>query len=292
MKKTISLIKDTLSHWQSKRASRMGAAISFYAIFSIAPFFILIINLVSSIFDHQTVLSTVHRTLVGAVGTSLADLIQSLITGLQYSKVGTIGTIVSIAILVIGALSMFSELNNDLDELWYVAPKEKKDLTIWQTVTGYIREQVSIFFLILLCGLLLLFSVAFTVFLSLIQHTAPILQHILATGWALSAVNIILTLFFSTVVFTLMYRILPNTKLPWKELLIGAFVTAVLVLIGKFLISWYITAFKETKGYGTAASFVGFLLWVYYSAQVFFIGSSFTFIRSKTTGYLSRQNNN
>ncbi len=269
----------------------MGAAISFYAIFSIAPFFILIINLVSAIFDRATVLATVHRTLQGAVGSSLATVIQSLITGLQYSKVGLIATIISIAVLVIGAISMFSELNNDLDELWYVIPKKKLELTTWQAVSRYVREQVSVFFLILLCGLLLLFSVAFTVFLSLVQHSVPIIEYVVNTAWLLSAVTIFFTVFFSTIVITLVYRILPETKLPWKELILGAFITTILVLIGKFLISWYITSFKKTSGFGTAASFVGFLLWVYYTAQVFFIGASYTFVRSKTSGYLSKQNN-
>lgn len=291
MKKTANLIKDTLSHWQSKRASRMGAAISFYAVFSIAPFFILLINLVSAIFDRPTVIDTVHRTLQSAVGINLANIIQLLITSVQYpSAGGTLTTVVSLVVVIIGAVGMFSELNNDLDELWYVTPKQKRELTTLQTIVRYIEEQFSVFFLILLCGLMLLFSVAFTVFLSLTQKSIPVFEYIIHTAWLLSTLNVFLTILFSTIVFALVYRILPDTKLPWRELLLGALITAILFLIGKFLISWYITNFGKTNTFGTAGSFVALLLWIYYSAQVFFIGASYTFVKSKAGGYLSRSN--
>lgn len=289
MKKITELTKATLSHWQAKRASRMGAAISYYALFSLAPFFIVLISLVSAIFDRATVLVTVHHTLQEAVGTNLAGAIQSLITSLQHSSDGVIATIIGIVVLIIAALSMFSELNTDLDELWYVAPKKIPVLTTGQTIARYFREQLSVFFLILLCGLLLLFSVAFTVFLSLVQHSFPLADQIVHNAWLLSAVNIFLTLLFSTIVFILIYRILPEIKLPWSELLVGAFMTAVLFLIGKFLIGWYIDAYGDTSAFGAAGSLVALLLWIYYSAQVFFIGASYTFVHSQKYGFLSKK---
>jgi membrane protein len=289
MKNIAELTKAALSHWQEKRASRMGAAISYYAIFSIAPFFILLISLVSAIFDRATVLATVHHTLRGALGSNLTDVIQSLITSLQHAHTGIITTIIGIVVLFIGAISMFSELNTDLDELWYIAPKKVRVMTTAQAVRFYLKEELSVLFLMLLCGLLLLFSVAFTVFLSLIQDSFPLAEHIIQNAWLLSSINIFLTLLFTTVVFTLIYHILPQVKLPWSELIRGAFLTAILFLIGKFLIGWYIASFGATSAFGAAGSLVALLLWIYYSAQVFFIGASYTFVYSQKYGYLSRK---
>ncbi len=289
MKKIIALTKATLSHWQEKRASRMGAAISYYALFSIAPFFIVLIGLVSAIFDRATILVTVHHTLQQTVGVNLAGAIQSLITSVQHSSSGIVATIISIVVLLVAALSMFSEINSDLDELWYVEPKKKRVLTTAQAIVRYLREQLSVFFLLLLCGLVLLFSVAFTVFLSLIQHNFVWASQIIHHVGLLSFINILLTLFFATILFTLMYHILPTVKLPWSELLRGAFMTAVLFLIGKFLISWYVDSYGATSAFGAAGSLVALLLWIYYSAQVFFIGASYTFVHSQKYGYLSKK---
>jgi membrane protein len=143
------------------------------------------------------------------------------------------------------------------------------------------------FFLILLCGLLLLFSVAFTVLISFFHVSA--LPEFLTSAFWVEITNILVTLLFTTILFSLIYRILPDTKLPWEEIIFGAFITALLFLFGKFLIGWYITAFGGTSSFGTAGSVVGLLLWVYYSAQVFLIGASFTFVYSKFYGFLSKK---
>jgi membrane protein len=280
-------VKDTFGHWADKRASRMGAAISYYAIFSIAPLFILLTAIVRAIFDQDTTAVAISRTLNVTIGSKLATVIQGLIKSSYLTNAGTWATIVGGAILVVAALSVLAELNNDMDELWALPSnlKEPKESTT-QTVIHFIKERLISLFLILLCGLLLLFSVAFTVLLSFFSADIPAVLH---NPVLVQLINIVVTLVITTVLFSLIYKILPDTKLPTKEIIRGAFITALMFLIGKFLISWYIASFSGTDEFGAASSVVGLLLWIYYSAQVFFIGASGTFVYSKKYGYISRK---
>lgn len=266
----------------------MGAAISYYAIFSIAPLFILLTGIVSSIFDKHTTSLAISRTLNITLGSSLAKVIQDLISTSYIASAGLLATIIGIIVLIVAALSVLAELNNDLDELWHVpSTRTEPELTPTQSVVYFIKERFISLFLILLCGLLLMFSVAFTVLLSFFTGSVPALfeNHLMV-----QIINALITLLMATALFALIYRILPNTKLAGKELMWGAFGTAVLFLAGKFLISWYIASFGGTKEFGAAGSIVGLLLWVYYSAQVFFIGASGTFVYSQKYGYLSENN--
>ncbi len=286
MNKATTLIKETFLHWYDRSASRMGAAISYYSLFSIAPLFILLITLVRTVFDRNTVNTAIARALRATVGSNLAGSIQSIITSTYRTHTGILTTIVSGVVLIIAALSVFSELNSDLDELWKVPSENEETDTPIRTVINFIRDRLLSFLLILLCGLLLLFSVAFTVLLSFFHYSIPAF---LQGSAVLQVVDSLVTLGLGTVLFMLIYRILPETTLPWKEIFRGAFITALLFLLGKFLIGWYIDAFSGTSAFGTASSIVGLLLWIYYSAQVFFIGASFTFTYSKLYGYLSRK---
>lgn len=266
----------------------MGAAISYYTIFSIAPLFILLIGLVRLIFDKQTTTLAIARTLTITIGSNLATVIQTLINSAYRSHGGIITTVIGGMILIIAAVSVFSELNSDLDVLWDTAPYKRIRRSTEQTIRNYLKDKLINLSLILIFGVLLLVSVAFTVIASFFQHSLPdILQH----GVLVSVIDIAISFIGSSILFWLIYRVLPDTKLPSRELFWGACVTAVFFLIGRFLIGWYISAFGATSAYGAAGSLVGLLLWVYYSAQVFFISASGTFIYSKTYGSLSKESN-
>ena len=189
--------------------------------------------------------------------------------------------------MIIAAVSVFSELDSDLDELWATPqPPEEAESTV-ETIKNYFTEKMGTFLFILLCGFLLMLSVALTVFLSVFNHVLP---DFLRDSPALVQVfNIVFSLLGSTILFSLIYRVLPQTKLAWKEIIWGALITAILFLIGRFLISWYISSFGKTSAYGAAGSVIGLLLWIYYSAQVFFISASGTFTYSKLYGSLSKK---
>ncbi|MDB5188507.1 MAG: ribonuclease [Candidatus Nomurabacteria bacterium] len=289
MSKISSLTKETFSHWYDHSAPRMGAALSFYALFSIAPLFILVIGVIRTIFDRATVHMAIDHTLRATVGSNLAASIQGLINGAYHAPAGVMTTIISGVILIVAAISVFAELNTDLDELWKLpSPRPVVENTSTkQAIVHFLKDRLLALFLILLFSLLSLFSVAFTVFISFF-HTATIL---LQNTFLLQGINIALTLIITTILFALIYRILPDTKLTWGDIFRGAIVTSLLFLFGKYLIGWYIDAFGGTSAFGTAGSVVGLLLWIYYSAQVFFIGASFTFVYSKRYGFLSRMMN-
>ncbi|HTH93159.1 MAG TPA: YihY/virulence factor BrkB family protein [Candidatus Paceibacterota bacterium] len=287
MTRIATLVKETFLHWYDKNALRMGAAISFYAIFSTAPFFILLIGIVRTIFDKQTTTLAISRTLNLTVGSNLSGVIQTLINSAYRNTTGWLTTIIGGIILIITAISVFAELNTDLDELWTPDGHIEEDETAIETIKYYFRERLIVLGLILVCGFLLMFSVAVTVFISLFYQALPDFLQNHAT--LLQVFNIFLSLVGSTFLFSLIYRVLPEIKLPWKEIIWGAFVTAILFLFGRFLISWYIGAYGKTSTYGAAGSVVGLLLWIYYSAQVFFIGASGTFVYSTLYGSLSKR---
>lgn len=273
-------------HWYDRNASRMGAAISYYALFSIAPLFVMVIALVRIIFDKSTVDTTIAHILRVTVGKNLAGSIQTIINSAYHTNAGLLTAIISGVVLIIAALSVFSELNSDLDELWEVPLENEETSSPVQTIVTYLEEKFLSFFLILLCALLLLFYVALTVLVSFFHYSIPVF---LQNDIIIQVMNNLVVVLFGTILFSLIYRILPNTKLPWKEIISGAFITAILFLIGKFLISWYVQEFSSASAFGTASSIVGLLLWIYYSAQVFFIGASFTFVYSKQYGFLSKK---
>jgi membrane protein len=287
--KTIPLIKETFSHWLDKDASRMGAAISYYAIFSIAPLLILLMGVVRTIFDKTTTTNAIARILNVTIGSHLSSSIQTLINSSYPAHNTIVTTTIGVVVLIVAALSVLAELNNDLDELWRVPSLVQNKSTTAQTVTNFIKERFISLLLILLLGVLFLFLVAFSVFLSFFHYTLPL---VLQGGLMIQVLNIIVSLLGGTLLFALIYRILPDTKLPWRELIWGALATAVLFLIGRYLISWYIDAFGDTTAYGAAGSVIGLLLWIYYSAQVFFIGAAGTFVYSKNYGFLSRKIDN
>ncbi len=263
----------------------MGAAISYYAIFSIAPLFILLMAIVRTIFDTRTTTAVIARILNVTIGKNLSSVIQTLITSAYRANTGLIAGIVGGAVLIIAALSVLAELNSDIDELWEIPSIQQTTITTKQTVTNFIKDRLIALSLIFLFGLLFLFVVAFSVFMSFFHYSLP---GLFQNAIVIEILNSIVTLFGSTVLFAVVYRILPDTTLPWRELFWGAFATSILFLAGKFLIGWYIDAFGDTASYGAAGSIVGLLLWIYYSAQVFFIGASGTFVYSKQYGFLSK----
>ena len=283
MKSLFTVVTAAARHFQAHRGARMGAALSYYAVFSIAPLGILIIAIVGSIFGTQLVEQSVIAQAERFIGGGAGEFIESIIFGITSQSLGTIGTILSIATILFGVFSLMSVLDSSLDELWETktAQGTKKE-SFWKKIEIIVHKKLPAFSMLPIIAILFLFFVATSVSLSLFS------DQLSGLGETIRFVEPIALFILGTVFFALVYKILPDRSLPARELLIGGVVTSTLFLIGRLIIGYYIASFADTTIYGAAGSLVAILIWIYYSSQVFFFGASFTYIYSKKRGVLSR----
>ncbi len=273
------LISDTLAHWKKHNATRMGAALSYYAMLSFVPFLVLIIFLTTSLFDKTLIESTITHYFTLVLGKSSALDIEALTRNTSAGSGGFFTAIVSIITIVIGALGVFSELDNDLDELWQLPAKtHQKALSFGKKVLIIVKQKLASFSLIPVIAIGLIVSATAAFLLGIVQSVNAF--GLIGTA-TISMLQLLVPFFIGTALITLLYRILPNITLPWNALIKGALVTAGLFVIGNIFIGLYLKLMLNTATYGAAGSLVGLLVWIYYSAQVFFLGASFTFVHAK-----------
>lgn len=249
----------------------MGAAVAYYAIFSLIPLFVLLVSIASIIFTRGEVIDTLAGQLTATLGVNISNYIVTAVSAVAEPNLRTVGAVVSAAILLFIAIGTISEINSDLEELWLIPKRTKeKKKKILQLVGSYIKERLSFLVLIVIGALLLVLSVAF----SFAFDRNALLGYLVTFSLSIAG-------------FMTLYRLLPTLKLPYHELFTGAALTAFLFVIGRILIGWYLSSTTMTT-YGAAGSLIAILIWIYYSAQVFLFAASWIFINSKERGYLSR----
>jgi membrane protein len=273
------LIIDTFKAWSDDYAPSMGAAIAYYTVFSIAPLLVIVTAVAGFLFGYEAVNGELYGQLRGLVGENGALAIQALVKSVSEPVEGTIALIIGVLIMFIGATGVFSELQSALDRIWEVPRRERSN-----TWLELIRTRLLAFGMVL--------SLAFLLLVSLVVSAAISAIGVIWDGW-LGHWDIVLQLlnFFSsfvvfTIVFALMYRFLPRTTVGWNDVWLGAMVTSLLFLAGKFLIGLYIGKSGIVSGFGAAGSLVTLLIWVYYSAQIFLLGAEFTWIYAHRHGSL------
>jgi membrane protein len=266
-KEIFQVMKCAVTEWSEHRAASKGAALAFYSLFSLAPILVLVIAVAGLFFGREAAQGQLINELRGLVGQSGAQTIQAILAGARNKDSGVIATIVAIVLLVVGATSAFAELKDSLDEIWGVPPP--KDASWWDML----RTRLLSFGLILTLGLLLMTSLVVSAALSVAEnfiggmwHSATILF-----GWVASAFGFLVI----AVLFGVIFKLLPRIKLSWHDVTIGALGTAILFALGKFGIGLYIGNSGTTSSFGAAGSLIALLLWVYYSAQIFFLGAEF-----------------
>lgn len=265
------LIVDSFNHWSNHRASRMGAALSYYTIFSIVPLITLFILLIGPILSQDYIQNAIAAGAQTIIGGQAAAVVRSMIVSIDSSNADAITIVVSIVILVFGTYSLFYELKNDMDDLWEV--RQPKSDWSWKS---FFSGRLLSLTMIPVLGFLFIISLVFTSLLSFVDSHALFVQ--------------IGTLLFSFVLMTFLfgyiYRYLPRRRLPWKEILRGAVITALLFMLGKWIINFYIAKFAVTSVFGAAGAFAVLLIWIYYSAEIFLFGASITYVYSKKYGTL------
>ena len=269
--KTIwSMLRQTFLLWNEHEAPRLGAALAFYTILSLAPLIILVIAIIGLIFGDSKAKHELVGQAYGIMGRQGADAVKSLIEQAQRPVSGAFASIIGIVTLLFGASGVFSELRSALNEMWNVKPKSEGG--VWETI----KQRFFSFGMVLAVGFLLLVSLLITAALAALGkffgEVMPVPEYVLGM------INFLISMAGTAVLFALIFRYLPDTKIDWKDIWIGATVTAMLFTIGKFLIGLYLGKAAVGSAYGAAGSLVVVIVWVYYSAMIFLFGAQFTHV--------------
>ena len=285
MKKLLSnlpnLLKRTYQGWKEDKASRLSAALAYYTIFSLAPMLLIIIAVTGFFFGQREIVQTqVMNQIEGLVGAEGKAFVADLLTSASNPAKGIVATIVGIITLLFGALGVFNELHNALNTIWEVKEEETKGFV--ESIKKVIFSRLLSFSMILGIGFLLLVSLVISAALSAVQETIG--NAIPMSEILLQLVNLVISIGVITVLFALIFKFLPDAEIAWRDVWLGAFVTAVLFSLGKFLIGIYLGNSSVTSSFGAAGSLVLLLLWIYYSAQILLFGAEFTEVYANQFG--------
>jgi membrane protein len=263
----VHVMRCAVMEWLDHRASSKGAALAFYTLFSLAPVLVLVIAVAGFFYGAEAAQGQLLTQLRGLVGPQGAETIQAILAGARNKESGFFATIVATVLLLIGATTVFSELKDSLDEIWDVPPP--KNAGFWNLV----RTRLLSFGLILVLGFLLMVSLVVSAALAVVEEYIGGMwkEAAIIMGWVAWAVSFLVI----ATLFGVIYKLLPRIKLSWHDVIIGALGTAAMFTLGKFGIGLYIGNSGAADSFGAAGSLIALLLWVYYSAQIFFLGAEF-----------------
>lgn len=276
IKTIISLLRETFTEWNEDKASRLAAALAYYTVFSLAPMLIIAIAIAGAVFGEEAARGEIVTQIQGLVGRDGAKFIETAIEGASKPRAGTIASLISIAVLLFGASGLFAQLQDSLNTIWEVQPKPGRGLI------GILRDRFLSFTMVLGVGFLLLVSLVLSAGLSgLVNFLGSLLPGI---GALLQLANFVLSFAVTTLLFGLIYKVLPDVKIAWSDVWSGAIVTSLLFSIGRFALGLYLGNSSFGSTYGAAGSVVIILVWVYYAAQILFFGAEFTQVYARRYG--------
>ena len=280
-KQWLALVRAAVNAWIDDYAQSMGAALSYYTIFSLAPLLLIVIAVAGLIFGREAASGEVFAQFRGLMGDEAALAVTAILGTVGKPAASVAATILGSAILLIGATSVFAELQSALDRIWR-APTLPRSWGLWHLL----RTRLLSFGLILGLAFLLMVSLVLSAAISaLAKWWGPAFGR-----WELLAqgVNMLVSFALTTGGFAMIYKLMPRARVHWHDVWLGAIVTSLLFEIGKFLIGFYIGKSGIALSFGAASSLIVIFIWVYYSAQIFLIGAEFTWVYARTFG--SRRN--
>ncbi len=281
LKQIGELVVGSYNKWQSHSAGRAAAALSYYALFSLAPLLVVAVAVAGFFLGTQTAQTQLNAQIQAYLGEGTAKVILGLIETTTKPNAGLIASVIGIATIIMGASGLFGELQADLNTIWEVHIEPPKNLVA--SVLDLLRNRLVAFLLVLGVGVLLLASSLITVLLSAFGNV--ISSQSSPMGYAvIEILTFVASFAIATVAFAIVYRVLPNTFVSWSDVWIGAAVTSFLFSIGRLLIGLYLGAGSATSAYGAAGSLVALLLWVNYSALIFLFGAEFTHVYASKQG--------
>jgi membrane protein len=265
-----AIVGQSVASWFNDEAASMGAAIAFYTLFSIAPILLIVVWIASAFISADAVQSHILTQMRLLLGTTGAEAIHTLMVSAKYSGTNALSKAAGIIALLIGATSVFAELQNSLNRIWRIPP-DRRGRGVWFLV----RTRLLSFGLVLGVGFLLLVSLVVSAGL---EGLGTWFGGFVA-DWhsVVLSLDVVLGFAITTVLFAMIYKYVPTEQFPWRDVWVGALVTTVLFTIGKQIIVVYLGRVALASAYGAAGSFVVLLLWIYYSAQIFLFGAEFTY---------------
>ena len=277
LRRLFDLCRRAAMAWIDDFAPSMGAAISYYTVFSLAPLLIIVIAVAGAVFGREAVQGEIVGQLQDLIGREGAIAVQGLIKSASEPAKGLVAGGISIVVLLVGATTVFAELQSALDRIWHVPEKEKPS-GIW----AVLRARVLSFGLIMGLAFLLMVSLSISAGISAFGSFASGLM----PGWELllQGINMLLAIGITTVLFAMIFKFMPSVEIEWRDVWVGALVTAVLFEFGKFAIGLYLGKSGVNESFAAAGSLVVLLAWVYYAAQIFLLGAEFTKVYSEDNG--------
>ena len=277
IKAFFALLAETYRQWDAHRVPKMGAALSFYTVFSLAPLAILVLSLVSIAVERNAARAEIvgqFRTFVGNEG---AEMMQTILTKTAAQNTSVTGTIIGFVVLFVGASGVFGELQSSLNQIWGVTSER-------HPIFLMLKERAFAFAMVFVMGFIMLvsflFSAAIAITGSYLHTNFPGLDG----PWELG--NSAVSLLVIAMLFAFIFRVIPDAIIAWKDVALGSILTAVLFVSGKFVLGFYFGRSAIASSYGAAGSLIIILVWVFYSAQILFFGAEFTRVYATRYGSL------
>lgn len=268
VKDIFGLLKDAFKDWGEDKATRLGAALAYYTIFSIGPLLVVAIAVAGFVFGEEAASGQIVGTIGGVVGESGATMIQEMVKSASKPGAGIIATVIGLATLLLGASGLFGQLKDALNTIWEVQPKPGLGFI------GALKKNFLSFGMVVGTGFLLMVSLVLSAALAAV---GDLLEGTLPGGPLLwQVLNYIISFGVVTLLFAIIFKVLPDVKIPWKNVWIGAAVTSLLFVIGQIVLGFYFGISDPGSAFGAAGSLVLILVWIYYSALILFFGAEIT----------------
>ena len=263
------VLKDSFEGFSEDKVPKLGGSLAYFTIFSLGPMLLVIIYLAGFFLGKQAVEGSLYTQIQELVGEGAARQLQQIIKSASVSKQGNVAAIIGLVTLFIGATTVFAEIQDSINSIWHLKLKPKQGLK------RALKKRLLAFGVIASLGFLFLVSLAASALVEALGRTLK--EMIPGAGVVIFfVISLALTLFIATLLFAIIFKILPDAKLEWKDVMPGAIVTAILFMLGRFAISFYIGKSDFGTTYGAASSLVVLLVWVYYSSLILYFGAEFS----------------
>jgi len=278
MKAVFLLFKDSFTEWSNDKATLFSAALAYYTIFSIAPLLIIVISIAGLVFGESVAQQELFLEIENTVGKEGTDMIREFIQNSSKPSGNIIAIIIGVVVSLFGASLVFIQMKEALNIIWDVPPETGGGLK------GLAIKRLVGFLMVLTIGGLLMLTILLNTVLSAVRQFLNTMENMPDISFVWDIANLGIFIGMLTLLFAVIFKVLPDVKIAWSDVWVGAAVTAVLFNIGKYLIVLYMTLSAVGSTYGTAGSLVVILIWIYYSAQIFFFGAEFTEVYARRYG--------